>query len=69
MTTKRRRTPRATPSPPPLALRGLDLRDGCGAEMEERHRLAALCSACLSRAGSEGLSGPGPGENGTPRAR
>jgi hypothetical protein len=66
---KRRRTPRVTPSPPPLAFRGLDLCDGCGAELEERHRLAALCSAYLSRARSEGLSGPGPGEDGTPRAR
>jgi len=60
VTTKRRRTPRATPSPPPLAFRGLDLCDRCGAELEEGHRLSGLCPACLPRAGGGSLSGPGP---------
>ena len=65
MTTKHRRTPQAAPEPPPLTFRGLDLCDGCGAALEERHRLSGLCPACLPRAGSGGISGGPRREPGT----
>ena len=53
MTPKGRRTREATPEPPPLTVRGLDLCDGCGAALAERHRLSGLCPACLSRTSKE----------------